>query len=91
MALVDLAEADMHQAAGGQAEALRDQIEVVVVNPDGGEVVRHAERHGVLRGFECTRMGSNHIWKTSSGNSPLKSHLTVSQRLGRTEWGMTER
>src|SRR5436305_13686184 len=26
--------------------------------------------------------GSNHIWKTSSGNSDLKSHFTVSQRLG---------
>jgi hypothetical protein len=26
-------------------------------------------------------MGSNHIWNTSSGKSPLKSHLTVSQRL----------
>src|SRR5665213_930920 len=26
--------------------------------------------------------GSNHIWKTSSGKSDLKSHLTVSQRLG---------
>src|SRR6185312_7083548 len=25
--------------------------------------------------------GSNHIWKTSSGKSDLKSHLTVSQRL----------
>src|SRR5689334_13347434 len=27
-------------------------------------------------------IGSNHIWKTSSGKSSLKSHLTVSQRLG---------
>jgi hypothetical protein len=27
-------------------------------------------------------MGSNHIWKTSSGNNSLKSHFTVSQRLG---------
>src|SRR4051812_9441506 len=26
--------------------------------------------------------GSNHIWKTSSGKSDLKSHFTVSQRLG---------
>src|ERR1700722_16368019 len=26
--------------------------------------------------------GSNHIWKTSSGNSDLKSHLTVSQWMG---------
>ena len=26
--------------------------------------------------------GSNHIWNTSSGNSDLKSHFTVSQRLG---------
>jgi hypothetical protein len=25
--------------------------------------------------------GSNHIWKTSSGNNPLRSHLVVSQRL----------
>ena len=34
-------------------------------------------------------MGSNHIWKTSSGKSPLKSHLTVSQRLdGRVSEGM---
>src|SRR5882672_4627196 len=34
-------------------------------------------------------MGSNHIWKTSSGKSALKSHLTVSQRLGvRDEEGM---
>ena len=34
-------------------------------------------------------MGSNHIWKTSSGKSDLKSHFTVSQRLGvRDEEGM---
>src|SRR5215216_5203587 len=26
--------------------------------------------------------GSNHIWKTSSGKRALKSHFTVSQRLG---------
>src|SRR5688572_29938166 len=26
--------------------------------------------------------GSNHIWKTSSGKRDLKSHFTVSQRLG---------
>src|SRR6059058_1538511 len=33
--------------------------------------------------------GSNHIWKTSSGKSDLKSHFTVSQRLGvRDEEGM---
>src|ERR1700722_13757244 len=33
--------------------------------------------------------GSNHIWKTSSGNSDLKSHLTVSQWMGvRDEEGM---
>ena len=25
--------------------------------------------------------GSNHIWNTSSGKSPLRSHFTVSQRL----------
>src|SRR5438874_7189832 len=34
-------------------------------------------------------IGSNHIWKTSSGKSDLKSHFTVSQRLGvRDEEGM---
>src|SRR5687767_8804033 len=34
--------------------------------------------------------GSNHIWKTSSGKSDLKSHFTVSQRLGaRDEEGMS--
>src|ERR1017187_1521030 len=33
--------------------------------------------------------GSNHIWKTSSGNRDLKSHLTVSHRLwGRDKEGM---
>jgi hypothetical protein len=26
-------------------------------------------------------MGSNHIWKTSSGKRPLRSHFTVSQRF----------
>src|SRR5438874_345938 len=36
--------------------------------------------------------GSNHIWKTSSGKSDLKSHFTVSQRLGvRNEEGMDRR
>src|SRR5215510_5260190 len=36
--------------------------------------------------------GSNHIWKTSSGKSDLKSHFTVSHRLGvRVEEGMDER
>ena len=36
--------------------------------------------------------GSNHIWKTSSGNSDLKSHFTVSHRLwGRVKGGMVWR
>src|SRR5215212_4824847 len=36
--------------------------------------------------------GSNHIWKTSSGKSDLKSHFTVSQTLGgREEEGMDGR
>jgi hypothetical protein len=26
-------------------------------------------------------MGSNHIWNTSSGKRPLRSHFTVSQRF----------
>jgi hypothetical protein len=70
MALVDLAEADMHQAAGGQAKALRDQIEVVVVNPDGGEIIRHAEGHGVLRGF-----------RAADGLEPHREHILREQPL----------
>src|SRR5690606_11625862 len=50
---VELPERHIDHAAGVEAQALGDQVQVVVMDPDGGEVGGHAERHAVLGGFEA--------------------------------------
>ena len=50
---IGLAQCHGHHATGVQAEALSDQIEVVVVNPNRREVIGHAKRHRIARGFEA--------------------------------------
>jgi hypothetical protein len=50
---VGLAEGDVDQAAGGQPQALGDQVEVIVVNPDRREIVGHPQGHRVLRGIQA--------------------------------------
>ena len=35
------------------AQSLRDQVEVVVVNPNRREVIGHAKRHRITRAFEA--------------------------------------
>ncbi len=58
---VGLLQVDAHRPAGGQAQALRDQVQVVVVDPDGGEIVGHAERDRVLRGLEANHGLKPHL------------------------------
>ena len=58
---VGLAKRDIDQAAGSQAQALRDQVEVVVVDPDRRKVVGHPQRHGVLRGLEAHHRLEPHL------------------------------
>jgi hypothetical protein len=44
---------NVDQAAGGEAQTLSNKVEVVVVDPDRCEVIRHAKRNGVLGRFEA--------------------------------------
>ena len=47
------AELYVNEATGAEAKALGDQVEVVVVNPDLGELVGDAEGEGVFGGFKA--------------------------------------
>src|SRR6185436_4911407 len=47
------AEAYADRAAGAQLEALGDEVEVVVVDPDGCEIGGHAERDGAFPGLKA--------------------------------------
>jgi hypothetical protein len=50
---VAFAQGDADHATGGKTDALSDQVEVVVVDPDGGEFVGHAQHQGILGGFDA--------------------------------------
>ena len=40
-------------AAGGEPETLDDEIEVIVVDPNGCKIVGHAQDEGVFRGLQA--------------------------------------
>ena len=68
--LLHLLEAHVDHAAGGQAQALRNQVEIIVVNPNGGEIIRHAQRQRVFRGLHA-----------ADGLEPHGEHILGEQTL----------
>ena len=67
---VGLAQCDIHETAGGEAEPLGDEVQVVVVDPDRRKVIGHAQNHRVLRGFD-----------TNHGLEPHLEHVLGKQLL----------
>ena len=50
---IRLAQRDIDHPAGREPQSLGDQVEVVVVDPDRGKIVRYSQRQGVARGLEA--------------------------------------
>src|SRR5664280_1444481 len=73
---------DIDQPAGGQAEALSDEIQVVIVDPDRREVIGYTERHRILGRFEANDGFKPHL-ENVLGEEPLEVTFDGFPQAGR--------